>query len=135
MCVAARDGAMITLDETLDRFCDAWNRHDTDALAALWTDDGELNHPWGTRATGREAIRALLEEEHGRSMAGTRLRIVRVNTFSTGPNVLADVEGVLEGVTAPNGRRYELPHVMSAMFVETGAGWRIRTMTPVPGRG
>ena len=123
---------MTALDETLGRFCDAWNRHDASELAALWTEDGELNHPWGRRATGREAIRALLEEEHARSMAASSLRVVRVNTFSTGTNVLADVEGVLEGVIAPNGRRYALPHVMSAMFVETGAGWRIRTLTPLP---
>ena len=133
MSVAPLQRAMNTLDETLDLFCDAWNRHDAGELAALWTEDGVLNHPWGTRAAGRPAIRELLEEEHARSMADSRLRVVRVNAFSTGPNVLADVEGVLEGVTAPNGRRYELPHVISAMFVETDAGWRIRTMTPVPG--
>lgn len=126
---------MNTVDDTLVRFCDAWNQHDAGKLAALWTEDGELNHPWGTRAEGRAAIRELLAEEHSQTMAGSRLRVVRVKAIPSGPNVLADVEGVLEDVTAPNGRRYEMPYVISAMFVKTDAGWRIRTMTPMPSGG
>jgi steroid delta-isomerase-like uncharacterized protein len=47
----------------LDRFADAWNRHDLDALMSMMTDDcvfeasaGPLVH--GQRSEGREAVRA-----------------------------------------------------------------------------
>jgi uncharacterized protein (TIGR02246 family) len=123
---------MLDLDSTLSRFCDAWNRHDADALASLWTDDGELNHPWGTRAVGRVAIRELLEEEHRGAMAGSLMRIERFTPVTTGPNVVAEIESVLEDVAAPNGRRYSIRPRISAMFVPDGAEWRIRTMTPLP---
>lgn len=120
------------LDNTLARFCEAWNRHDADALAEMWTDDGELNHPWGQRAFGREAIRQLLADEHETSMAASQLRITSVTSLSHEPNVVAEIDGVLDDVSAPNGRRYSLPHRMSVMFVAADGEWRIRTMTPLP---
>lgn len=121
----------MTFEETVDRFRDAWNRHDAPALASLWSDDGELNHPWGYHRTGRDAIRTLLETEHTGSMAASELTIERITTHPAGANVVAEIEGVLSNVRAPNGKTYELPHVITAMFVRNGEEWRIRTMTPV----
>lgn len=121
---------MNDVSATLTRFCDAWNRHDVDALTETWSEDGELNHPWGFQAVGREAIRKLLAGEHATSMAGSHLRISRVSSQSGDGTVAAEVEGVLEGVQAPNGRTYDLPHKMHALFVFDGTEWRIRTLTP-----
>ena len=123
---------MDDLTETLARFCEAWNRHDAEAMAMLWTEDGELNHPWGYHAVGRDAIRKLLAEEHQRSMAASQLRILRVTPLSGGRTAVAEVQALLDGVAAPNGRRYALHHTISAMFVANGPEWRIRTMTPLP---
>lgn len=123
---------MTDLDETLARFRDAWNRHDADALAELWADDGELNHPWGYRAFGRAAIRKLLADEHQASMSASRLTITSITPLAGEPNVVAEIDGVLDDVSAPNGRRYSLPHRMSVMFVADGGAWRIKTMTPLP---
>jgi ketosteroid isomerase-like protein len=121
---------MSDVSATLARFCDAWNRHDVDALTETWSEDGELNHPWGFRAVGREAIRRLLAGEHATSMAGSHLRISNISSQPGQGTVTAEVEGVLEGVQAPNGRAYDLPHKMHALFVFDGAEWRIRTLTP-----
>ena len=124
---------MQDLTATLTRFCEAGNRHDADALASLWVDDGELNHPWGSRAVGREAIRKLLAEEHSGSMADSRLSIEKLTPVATTPNIVAEIDTLLDGVAAPNGRRYSLRPRLTAMFVSDGAEWRIKTMTPLPG--
>lgn len=47
----------------LDRFADAWNRHDLDALMAMMTDDCVFEasagaHVNGQRSEGRDAVRA-----------------------------------------------------------------------------
>ena len=47
----------------LDRFADAWNRHDVDALMSMMTDDGVFeasggNHVHGERHEGQQAVRA-----------------------------------------------------------------------------
>ena len=46
----------------LDRFADAWNRHDLDALMAMMTDDCVFEssagpHVMGERSEGKEAVR------------------------------------------------------------------------------
>ena len=125
---------MHSLQETIERFCDAWNRHDAGELAAMWSDTGELNHPWGFHRVGREAIRELLLAEHAGSMAQSRLSVREISTNGDARSMAAEIRAVLEGVRAPNGRAYDLPHVMSALFVRAGVDdeWRIRSMTPLP---
>ena len=51
--------------ETIDRFNEAFNRHDVDAVMALMTDDcvfESTNPPDGVRAEGQEAVRACWED-------------------------------------------------------------------------
>lgn len=119
------------LERTLARFCDAWNRHDANALAALWSEDGELHHPWGTRSVGRAAVHEALASEHTGIMADSRLEIERVDVRGDENTLLADIDGMLTAVRAPTGRTYDLEHLMTAMFVRTGEEWQIRTMSPV----
>jgi uncharacterized protein (TIGR02246 family) len=120
---------MSVLEEIINRFRDAWNRHDAGALAALWVENGELHHPWGERRVGRDAIRELLHVEHSTNMAGSELLVERITTSDRADSVSAEIDGVLKGVRAPNGRTYDLPHVLSALFVREGEEWQIRTMT------
>jgi len=122
---------METVEGLVDRFCEAWNRHDAQSLAALWSDDGELNHPWGERGVGRDAIQRLLAAEHTGSMAESTLVVQRLSTRDASGNVAAEIEADLSAVRAPNGRRYDMQATMNALFVRTHGGWRIRTMTPL----
>ena len=53
--------------EYLQAFADAWNRHDADALMTFMTDDCVFEasagaEVWGTRSTGRQAVRAAYAE-------------------------------------------------------------------------
>jgi uncharacterized protein (TIGR02246 family) len=45
-------------------FEQAWNAHDAEALAAMWTDAGDLINPFGRVASGRVEVLALLRDEH-----------------------------------------------------------------------
>ncbi|HEY0372499.1 MAG TPA: nuclear transport factor 2 family protein [Thermoanaerobaculia bacterium] len=119
------------LDRIIERFCDAWNRHDVDTLTSLWTEDGELHHPWGTHSVGRAEVREALQSEHAGTMAGSHLTIRSVDARGDEQTLLADLDGLLTEVRAPNGRTYDLDHRLSAMFVRTGEEWQIRTMSPV----
>jgi len=47
---------------TIDRYSDAWNRHDVDAILALHTNDSVFeNHTSGGLAVGKAEIRKMLE--------------------------------------------------------------------------
>jgi steroid delta-isomerase-like uncharacterized protein len=50
------------LEMTINRYTDAWNRHDVDSILALHTDDSVFeNHTSGGLAVGKEEIKKLLE--------------------------------------------------------------------------
>jgi len=54
------------LVEMLDRFAEAWNRHDVDALMSFMADDAVFDSSsgttlFGTRHAGRDAVRAGFE--------------------------------------------------------------------------
>jgi uncharacterized protein (TIGR02246 family) len=125
---------MSEIDSVVARFCDAWNRHDVAALAALWAEDGELVHPWGIRAVGHDAIREVLRAEHAFTMAESSIELSIHTTRAGEHSAVAEMRGVLTGVLAPNGRTYSLPHSISAMFVPHGDDWRIRALAPVANR-
>lgn len=50
-----------TPQAVVERYCDAWNRHDLDAILALHTDDAVFeNHTSGGLALGKTQIRSLI---------------------------------------------------------------------------
>ena len=55
----ARAAEQPQLRETIDRYNDAWNRHDLDAIVAMHAPDMVFeNHTAGERAEGADAVRA-----------------------------------------------------------------------------
>jgi steroid delta-isomerase-like uncharacterized protein len=51
-----------SLETTLDRYTEAWNRHDVEGILALHTEDSVFeNHTSGGKAVGLAELRALLE--------------------------------------------------------------------------
>jgi hypothetical protein len=62
----AASGADRELEQLLERFADAWNRHDVDALMSMMTEDGVFHASAGgsvdgERHEGRRAVRAAYE--------------------------------------------------------------------------
>jgi steroid delta-isomerase-like uncharacterized protein len=54
-------------EQFVDRFNTVWNGHDVDGILAMMTDDVVFEasfgkDPWGTRITGKRAVREFLEE-------------------------------------------------------------------------
>ena len=99
--------ASVDLLELMDRFADAWNRHDLDALMSMMTDDCVFHASAGPevdgqRSEGRQAVRAafaaVFEEYHDAHWAGAR-------------HVVAGTRGVSEWTftgTRQDGKRVEV---------------------------
>jgi len=115
-------------------FADAWNAHDVEAMAACWVENGNVTHPWGTFAAGRDAVARLLAGEHTGPMRDSRYRFdgLQVRPLSDYAAVV-ECDGVIEQVRAPNGSAYELRHRINAVLVrpEEGLGeWRFMSLNP-----
>ena len=46
-----------------DEWVAAWNKHDPQLLASLWTENGDLINPFGKQAEGRQAVEKFFEAE------------------------------------------------------------------------
>lgn len=116
---------------SVDRFASAWNDHDPARMAAAWTADGNAIHPWGRFAAGRDAIRELLAHEHSGEMARSTYRVLQMSVTPRDERcVSVTVDGVIEDVEAPNGRRYPLQHQLEGTMVRDGDAWLFQTMQP-----
>src|SRR5688500_17888524 len=94
-----------------EEFAAAWNAHDAAAMAGCFVDGGNVTHPWGAFAVGREAIARLLAGEHEGPMRESRYRIDGIQLRPLSEHATAvECDGVIEGVRAPNGSVYDLPN-------------------------
>ncbi|HEY0143234.1 MAG TPA: SgcJ/EcaC family oxidoreductase [Thermoanaerobaculia bacterium] len=120
------------IQATFAEFAEAWNAHDPAAMAACWTANGNAIHLWGRFVAGRDGVAELLDGEHEGPMRESRYRVaaLRVRPLSD-TTAVVECDAVIEGVRAPNGRVYELPHRVDAVCVaEEDGRWRFATLHP-----
>jgi uncharacterized protein (TIGR02246 family) len=88
-----------------DQFVEAWNKHDTAALAAIWTADGDHSEPDGRTVHGRAEIQKLFALEHGTVFKNSELNLVVERVRPVGDTVaIADGTYELFKATDPAGR-------------------------------
>jgi len=118
-----------------DQFVQNWNKHDTAALAALWTEDGDHMEPDGRTVTGPKEIKRLFDIEHGSVFKNSELNLVVENVRMAGSSAaIADGTYELFGATDPAGNEIGTRTGYFFFVVEKdGDGWRVdasRLMLP-----
>lgn len=124
--------------ELYKEFVDAWNRHDFEAMKALWTIDGDHQEPDGTVAKGREEVGKLFAKEHMSVFKNSHIRLtIHSVWFITADVALVDGSYELVGVQDQHGKPVapRRGSLTSILLDEPGVGWRVaasRSMIPVP---
>jgi uncharacterized protein (TIGR02246 family) len=124
--------------ELFNEFTSAWNRHDFEALKALWTIDGDHQEPDGTVAKGREEVGKLLAKEHMSVFKNSQIRLTIHSVWFIGADVaLADGSYELVGVQDQHGKDVapRKGSLTAVLLHEPDAPWRVaasRSMIPVP---
>lgn len=121
--------------ELYERFTAAWNRHDWEALAAMYTIDGDHTEPDGDHVDGRTAIALLFKRQHETVFKHTRLLLQIADIwFVTGEVALVDGGYAVTGIRTPDGK--ELPERrgrLTAVVLFENGDWHIaasRLMIP-----
>jgi uncharacterized protein (TIGR02246 family) len=116
----------------LQEFQDAWNKHDTSAMAAIFTEDGTLINPVGVWAHGRKEVTAVTGHEHSTIFRGSKYELGEVKIQSVTPDVaIADVEGKVVGVHTPDGMDApDYVHHVVWVFVQKDGKWEAAAARP-----
>jgi uncharacterized protein (TIGR02246 family) len=105
-------------------FFAAWNRHDTNAMAATFAEDGDIINPFGRVAKGRAEIEKLFTDEHAGPFKGTTYTAT-VSVRMLAPTVaIGDWDSEVTGMHDPAGK--PLPpfnHHVAAAYVKKDGHW------------
>jgi uncharacterized protein (TIGR02246 family) len=117
------------------RFAEAWNRHDVDALGAMWAIDGDHIEPDGTHVDGRQAVSLHLKRQHDTVFKQTHLDLSIAEVWFVADTVaLVDGGYELTGVRTPDGDA--LParrgHLTSLLLEEGGKWWIVASRLMIP---
>lgn len=114
----------------MDRFMDAWNRHDSKGFAAVFAEDADFTNWRGTGASGR----AKIEEAHARPFAtvfkSSHQKYTDIKTRFIRPDVAAvDVHWEMTGATDAQGNpRPDREGLLSFVMTKNSGQWEIAVM-------
>jgi uncharacterized protein (TIGR02246 family) len=128
---SANDSDEKAIRDVLDRFKDAWNRHDVHAFAALFAEDADFTNWRGDSASGR----AKIEEFHTlpfntifkssvQTFTDVKIRFIRPDVASV------DVRWTLTGATDAQGNpRPDRKGLLTFVMTKSASGkWEIAVM-------
>jgi uncharacterized protein (TIGR02246 family) len=120
------------LQPALKEFEDAWNRHDTKAMAAAFGEDAVLINPSGRVARGRAEIERLFAEEHRGVMKGTEFSHRLTDARQLAPGLaFVDEDITITGARGPSGQALPPQKIHGALVVaKEGGRWLVKEGRP-----
>jgi uncharacterized protein (TIGR02246 family) len=111
----------------VEAFADAWNRHDMEALAGLFTQDAQFVNVVGLWWRGRDEIRGAHEFTHRTLFRNSRLTVADIDIrFPAADIAIARCRWVLVGHVSPEGTGLPERHGILACVVQRyERQWRI----------
>lgn len=115
------------LVEILGSFADAFNGRDAAALAALFTEGGDLVNIFGMRMVGRSGVQAGHARQFAGALAGNRLAFTEHTVREVGPGV-AVCHAQWRREVLPDAPAGSLPAgtgIFTLVLVEQAGSWKI----------
>lgn len=112
-------------------FESAWNKHDVQALADLWADDGNLITPWTDEYTGKKEIEAHFAKEHTDNMKNSQiaLKVEHVRLIDS-DIAFVDADMTLSGMILAGESAAPLHDHAVFLLVKKDGGWKILIARP-----
>jgi uncharacterized protein (TIGR02246 family) len=122
-----------SVERIIGEFLAAWNAHDPIKMASLWADDGDLIHPTGRVARGRDEVCALFTDEQRGPMKDTTHEMTLESVRWVADDiVIVDAECAIKGMRDAGGKELPLfnPHVVLVLHRLEGDRWNIVAARP-----
>jgi uncharacterized protein (TIGR02246 family) len=127
---SGREADQKTIRESMDRFMDAWNRHDAHAFAAVFAEDADFTNWRGLGATGRSKIEefhaptftTIFKNSH-QKYSDIKIRFIRDDVAAV------DVHWEMTGATDSQGNpRPDRQGLLSFVMAKDAGRWQISVM-------
>ena len=106
----------------------AWNRHDAEGMASVFSEQASLINPMGEVAKGHSQILKLFQTEHAGALKQSKMALTCEPTrFLAATVAETDCDFALEGITGPQAPAVSRGHSTS-IAVREGDRWSIVTM-------
>ena len=114
----------------MDRFEDAWNRHDAKAFAAVFAEDADFTNWRGSGASGRSKIEEFHAPMFATIFKNSHQKYTDIRTRFVRPDVAAvDVRWQMTGATDPQGNPWpERQGLLNFVMAKNGGQWQIVVM-------
>jgi uncharacterized protein (TIGR02246 family) len=114
----------------MDRFMDAWNRHDAKALAAVFAEDADFTNVRGIGASGRQKIEDFHAPMFATIFSKSHLEYTDIKTRLIRPDVAAvDVRWKMTGaIDAQGNPRPDREGLLSFVMAKNAERWEIAVM-------
>jgi uncharacterized protein (TIGR02246 family) len=128
---AADGGSTAAVHARGQEFLAAWAKNDSQALAAIWAEDGDLINPFGRVAKGRTEVEKLFHDEQTTMMKGTTFTVLSETIREIAPDTaIADWESEITGMQSPHGALPPLKNHVTIVFVKKGGQWWVAAARP-----
>lgn len=92
------------INEFINAFDAAWNTHNSQAMASLWKEDGDLITPWGRWIMSQSQVeKHFAQEKTGPFGKSTMQQIIDSTRFLTPQIALLDATIRINGIVDPKG--------------------------------
>ena len=127
--LAAEDQA---IKDRLAEFAAAWDKADTQAIAAMWAEDGTVMNPAGETGRGRAEVEKLFVKVFDEGMKGSRNQIEGVKVQWVTPDMaVADMTGNITNIKGQGcAAEPDYQHHVVWVFVKKDGKWMVAAARP-----
>ncbi len=114
-----------SLESSLRRFNELFNKFDAPAVASCWAEDGTLISPLGDVGRGRSGVEAVYKRDCETVLEGTQSRFTITSARPIGQDVcLLDLDHELQNCRMPDGSRGTMKLHVCMLAKKSGNAWQ-----------
>jgi uncharacterized protein (TIGR02246 family) len=116
----------------VEEFVSSWNRHDSRAMARLYSEEGDLLNPFGRAAKSRSQIEELFRDEHSSFLKESRFSIKHEGVRFLTPEVaLGNYSFEITGARDSAGKEQVIKGHLTNIYKKQGDQWWCESSRPM----
>jgi uncharacterized protein (TIGR02246 family) len=120
-----------SLEATIGRFNEAFNRHNANEVGSFWAEDGTVINPIGNHGRGPNAVGRIFHDDMEGILQGTNSRFSVTGARKIGPDhVLLDLDHEVQNFKMPNGSTGTRKLHVVVLAQRRGEGWQFLDVRP-----